>query len=431
MDNQYFLDEMKELLKEDYDKFIATFSDPIVKALRINTLKANVQMIKNEIDLKEKTPFDENTYYIDEEAKLGKHPYHLAGCYYLQDPSATIVVNALDVKENDVVLDLCAAPGGKSTHILNKLNHTGFLFSNEYDHTRANTLLSNIERFSCDNYCLTNNTVEVLCPQLEGVCDKVVVDAPCSGASMFKKYPETVNEYNYNAVVACQNRQLYILDYAYQTLKQEGTLVYSTCTFNKIEDEQVIEKFLAKYPDMELVETGLTCGHPGFDEKGYTRRVWPFDKAEGHFVAKMIKHAPVKKVNIKTLPFSYNKLVEEFISENCLTHFSYTIIKDRIYITRKPLYDLKANIIRQGIMLGEIVKNRIEPHHHFFTAIQQMKQTYDIQNLDELNKFLTGESLFVKNIKGYVQIRYKSIPIGFGKGDGQQIKNKLPKGLRN
>ena len=431
MDNSYFLDEIKQLLdKEDFDKFIKSFSSPLYKALRINRLKANHEIISEEINLKEKTAFDEDTYYLESEDKLGKHPYHLAGLFYLQEPSATMVVNALDIKEGDWVLDLCAAPGGKSTQILSALNKTGFLLSNEYERKRANILLSNIERFSTDNYLITNNSVEDLCPKLLSVFYKVLVDAPCSGAGMFKKYPSSIVEYNYNAVMANQKRQLYILDYAYLTLKENGVLVYSTCTFNKHENEEVVRLFLEKYPDMHLVETNLSCGQPGFDKCGLTRRVFPYQGGEGHFVSKFIKTSSTEKVQLKTLPFSKDKIIDKFIEDNLKEKINYTIINNKVYTSKENLLDLKANILRSGILLGEIVKNRIEPAHHLFISSLKFKRVYNTTDSKIINKYLSGLSIMEKGYKGYVQICYKGIPIGFGKGDGNQIKNKFPKGLR-
>ncbi len=431
MNNNYFIEELKELLtKEEFDAFIKTFDAEIYKSLRINTLKANYKIISEEISLKEKTVFDNDTYYIDSEDKLGKHPYHLAGLFYLQEPSATMVVNALDIKEGDYVLDLCGAPGGKSTQILTKLKKTGFLISNEYDKKRANILLSNIERFGIDNYLITNNTVEDLCPKLLGLFDKVLIDAPCSGASMFKKYPNTIYDYNHNMVIANQKRQLNILDYGYLTLKEQGILVYSTCTFNKYENEEVVKLFLEKYPVMQLVDTNLTCGQAGFDKQGLTRRVFPYQGGEGHFVSKFIKTSKSKETKLKTLPFSKNKLVDDFIKENLNQEINYTIINNKIYVSSKNLIDLKANILRSGILMGEIVKNRIEPAHHFFISNFQFKKVYNTTDFDVISKYLSGLSIMVSGYKGYVQVCYKGIPIGFGKGDNQQIKNKFPKGLR-
>ncbi len=431
MDNSYFLKEIKQLLNEkQFDEFIKSFSQPLYRALRINRLKADYQIISEEIQLKEKTVFDEDTYYLEAEDKSGKHPYHLAGLFYLQEPSATMVVNALDIKEKDWVLDLCGAPGGKSTQILSKLNRTGFLLSNEYERKRANILLSNIERFGCDNYLITNNSVDDLCPELLSVFDKVLVDAPCSGAGMFKKYPDSMYQYNHKMVMANQKRQLYILDYAYLTLKEDGILVYSTCTFNRYENEEVVRLFLEKYPDMKLVNTGLSCGQPGFDKWQLTTRVFPYQGGEGHFVSKFIKTSTTEKIKLKTLPFSKNRVVDNFIEDNLKEKMNYTIINNRVYISKTNLLDLKANVIRSGILLGEIVKNRIEPAHHLFLSDYKFKRVYNTTDSKIINNYLSGLSIMETGYRGFVQICYKGIPVGFGKGDGNQIKNRFPKGLR-
>ena len=428
--NQYFLDQMQQLLgEEDYQRFVASFSLPMAKSLRINTLKADYDLVNSEIALGEQTPFDKDTYYIAEEDKPGKHPFHLAGLYYLQEPSTTMVVNALDVREGDIVLDLCAAPGGKSTQILSRLNNKGFLFANEYDRQRANTLLSNLERYGAANYLLSNSTVDNLCPQLQGICDRVLIDAPCSGASMFKKYPESVSDYTPANVAACASRQLHILSQAARTLKEGGIMVYSTCTYNREENEDVIAAFLAEHPEFELMDSGLTCGQPGFDPQHLTRRVFPYQQGEGHFVAKMIRTGANNPVRIRQLSYSHNPLVDRFLQDHGLK-YDYTVIADRVYLSPQPLYDLKVSILRQGILLGQIVKNRLEPHHHFYSWCRDIKNICELTDAKMLNDFLRGNSLMIPGYRSYVQIRYRGVPIGFGKADGQQIKNHLPKGLR-
>lgn len=429
-DNSYFLSEMRDILSEnDCQKFVLSLNEPMYKALRINTLKTDYKFLSKYISLNERSDFDENTYLIGSDDKLGKHPFHIAGLYYIQEPSATMAVQALDLKEDDFVLDLCAAPGGKSTQILNRLSSNGFLVSNEYDKKRANILLSNLERWGYDNYLLTNNDAKSICEQLEGCCDKVLVDAPCSGASMFKKYPETIKDYNLNSELACQKRQLEILSEAYKALKQEGILVYSTCTYNLIENEQVVEKFSKIFEDMQLVDTGLVCGQKGFDKNGLTRRCFPFNGGEGHFVAKFVKKGSQRKRKLKTLNFSKDRMVDQFIDDNYYGKLKYTIINDKIYCSNKPLLKLNGNSYRSGILLGQIIKNRIEPDHHFFITYKEFKNTYELSD-EELKSFLSGQSLFVNINRGYVQLCYKGVAVGFGKSDGKQIKNHLPKGLR-
>ncbi len=255
--NDYFDQEMKELLGSEYPAFLACSDKPMYKSLRLNPLKTSFDEIKEEnIPLGDPVAFDKDTYYLNSDDKLGNHPFHLGGLYYLQEPSTTMVVNALDIQENDKVLDLCGAPGGKSTHILSKLKGTGLLWSNEIDRNRCQSLLQNLERWGSDNFILTNLAADKLCDKVMGYFDKVLVDAPCSGSSMFKKYPTSLLEYNLASELACQKRQLEILDEAYKALKENGILVYSTCTYNLYENEQVIEQFLNKHPDMNLVDTG-------------------------------------------------------------------------------------------------------------------------------------------------------------------------------
>lgn len=433
--NEYFLNEMKNLLKDEYDAFLKTQDDEMYRGIRINPARTSIDELRQYFDIGEKTPFDENTYYLTSEEKLGTHPFHLGGLYYLQEPSATAAVNALSIQENDKVLDLCAAPGGKSTQILSALNQTGFLVSNEINAGRAETLAGNLERWGYDNYVVTSMETGQLCSQFEGYFDRILVDAPCSGASMFKKYPESVYDYTERNVLACSYRQLEILDNAYKALKEGGTLVYSTCTYNQTENENVVLQFLKNHQDCSLLDTGLKCGRKGieFEDLDVSKltRIFPMDGGEGHFICKMVKNSSSNTSKVRSIPFSHDKTVDDFIKKNMKTGVRYTLINDRIYASTGYLIDFKGRILRQGIPMGTIVKNRVEPHHGFFTAIMNENSFMNRHEADdsEINKFLLGESI-PSGEKGYVQICYKGHPVGFGKGDGRQIKNHLPKGLR-
>ena len=246
---------------------------------------------------------------------------------------------------------------------------------------------------------------------------------------MFKKYPETVKDYNLKLELACQKRQLEILDNAYLTLKENGVLVYSTCTYNKYENEDVIEKFLDKHSDMQLVDTGLAFGEKGFDSCRLTTRIFPYHGGEGHFIAKMIKRSAIKPVKLKRLEFGKNKLVDEFIEENLKQNIKYTIISDKVYCSSEKLLSLNSNIIRSGILLGTLVKNRFEPAHHGYISYHFDKQL-QLDDKKDVIDFLSGNCINKKGYKGYIQVTYKNQPLGFVKGDGIVLKNHLPKGLR-
>ena len=434
--NEYFLNEIKQLFPDEYQQFVDSFSIDMYKSLRINDLKCSrEELLAEGFTMGERTPFDPDSYYVITEDKLGNHPFHNAGCYYLQEPSAAAPVNALGIEPGDRVADLCAAPGGKSTQILNRLNGTGMLWSNEIVWKRCQTLLSNLERWGYANYLLTSMNTAEMADLASGWFDRVLIDAPCSGASMFKKYPDSINEYNESAVKACRKRQLEILENGYQLLKQEGTLVYSTCTYNLIENEETVWNFLKRHPDMELTDTGLKCGRKGMPYKDlkseYLTRITPLDKGEGHFVARMVKHSPVKEKRLNPIAFTHNRLVDEFLKEYGIS-CSYYMKNNEVYYCNEPL-DIR-NTVRQGVLLGTIEKNRFEPHHHLFMCPQisnSFSQNYEINDRDQLVKYLKGESLNAAGIRGYVAVRYQGKTLGFAKGDGRQLKNRLPKGLRN
>ncbi|MBQ4252505.1 MAG: RsmB/NOP family class I SAM-dependent RNA methyltransferase, partial [Erysipelotrichaceae bacterium] len=256
MINSYFDEQMKQLLAEEYPAFRESLEQPLFRSLRINRARTSEDELKqNGFVLKEQSLFDLDTYYIDQ-SQLGNHPFHNGGLYYLQEPSATMAVNALDVREGNAVLDMCAAPGGKSTQILSRLNGTGLLVTNEINSQRCNALLGNIERWGYNNYILCNDTPENIAESFRGFFDRVLVDAPCSGTAMFRKYPESMQQYDEKLVLMNQRRQLQILDQAASCLKYDGVLVYSTCTFNQQEDEEVIWTFLQNHPEFILEDSG-------------------------------------------------------------------------------------------------------------------------------------------------------------------------------
>ena len=435
--NELFLKRMHEMLGDkEYEEYLKTLDLPLYKGLRVNLLKDETKLLEDTFKLT-KSVYSGEGYYIDEDIS-GNHPYHLEGLFYMQEVSATSVVEISDIKEGEWVLDLCAAPGGKSSQIASKLNNTGFLVSNEIIPNRANILLSNMERMGASANMITNTSPDIICSEMAGCFDKVVVDAPCSGEGMFKKHDQATSEWSEEHVVSCANRQGIILDEAYKALKQDGILIYSTCTYSMEENEMCIYEFLQRHPDMELLDCNKEFGRSGYPYKDLdvskVRRILPMDKGEGHFIAKMIKRDQTKRAKLKELSNNASDVAVKFLRDNLSETLPYLYENNnKVYMKDSPFIKLKkTKILRQGIMCGEIVKNRFEPHHHLYLSAinnNRFKNSISLNN-DEVITYLSGNIINRESPKGYVALKCANHIIGFGKSDGRTIKNKYPKGLR-
>lgn len=430
---------MKVLLGDEYEDFLKYYESDNFRGLRVNTLKCGADKLKSMLDFELKpTPFCPDGYYIPKDiVSLGNNPLHHAGAFYIQEPSATSAVEMLGVEHGDFVLDLCAAPGGKSTQIGAKLGGTGLLWSNEIVKNRANILLSNIERMGISNAVVSNAHPEVLCDKLANRFDKVLVDAPCSGEGMFRKNSAACAEWSEEHVKSCADRQLNILNSAKKALKSGGVMVYSTCTFSQEENEGVITQFLEQNPDFTLEDAGVSFGRVALK---HARRIFPMDGGEGHFAAKL------RKAGERIPPFS-EQMSAQKIDPNILDFYdslfpnrpfgeNIKVIKDKIMILPKNYNDDVKGlpVLRAGIILGELVKNRIEPHHSAFMAARpsDCASVVDFdRDSSEIKAFLHGEEVPVSpNIKGYTAVCVNGITVGFGKASGGRLKNKYPKGLR-
>lgn len=436
-----FLKRMKDMLQDEYPKYLKTLEEERFRGVRVNTLKCDVAVFQEEFPYPlTPTPFCQESFYLASNVEhVGNHPLHLAGCCYMQEPSASSAVEILDVQKGDWVLDMCAAPGGKSGQIAAKLANTGFLMSNEIEAKRAQILMSNMERLGVSENIVVSAHPEELCKTCAGWFDKVLVDAPCSGEGMFKKHSAAMEDWSEEHVAACGKRQIQILHSAYHALKEGGILVYSTCTYAMEENEAVVAQFLADFPDMEQEDCHVSFGREGISypgmEKQKVRRIFPMDQGEGHFIAKFRKTGKTKTAKqtwIKqgTLPAFCEKALSEMMD---MPKGYFMIHKDKVFWKPTPFLNLgNMRILRQGVLCGEIIKNRLEPHQHLFTSAflqPYLHQVYSMSE-EETHIFLSGNQLFVQGYKGYVALAYQQYILGFGKGDGMVIKNKYPKGLR-
>ena len=454
-----FEKKMKAFLGDEWDDFLYSYDNNRFQALRFNTLKVQSHeeimriLMVLEISSDKRVSWANEAYYFDENVRPGKHPYHEMGLYYIQEPSAMSAAALLAPKPGMRVLDLCAAPGGKSTQLATYLGDSGLLVSNEINTQRSRILSQNIERMGIKNAIVTNEDSFVLASHFPGFFNAIQVDAPCSGEGMFRKLPEAIEQWSMENVAICAARQKEILDNAAVMLKPGGTIVYSTCTFSKEENEDVIEYFLERHTDFTLEEM---------------ERFWPHKvDGEGHFVAKLVRRGcvdtdlkadrkPKKSKNSKNrknetkpaLTKENMKLLSEFLDETISEDMAAWIKNSRLVMFGEQLYrlpdmevDIKGlKVQRAGLHIGEFKKQRFEPSHSLALALKiseaknVVKLTWDDP---QTTGFFNGQSVMLSDEqaaeckKGWALVCVDGYPAGWGKVNGAQVKNHYPKGLRN
>lgn len=458
-----FREKMKGLLGEEYNSFMESYEKERVQGLRINPIKVSPEKFAelSPFELK-KIPWAREGYYYRQEDRPGKHPYHEAGLYYIQEPSAMAVAELLDPQPGERILDLCAAPGGKTTHIAGRMRGRGFLLSNEIHPVRARVLSQNVERMGIGNAVVSNEDAQSLAGRFPEFFDRIAVDAPCSGEGMFRKDEAARLEWNPRHVEACAARQGEILFHAASMLRPGGRLVYSTCTFSPEENEQVIEEFLLSHPEFSIEEAekkpGLSPGKPEWGKTGLadlekTFRIWPHKtEGEGHYLA-VLKKESNRITERKQTPPSYvrdqsvKKELEIFLRgllaepEQLLCRKEYILFGEQLYLLPPEMIDFKGiRILRPGLHLGTVKKNRFEPSHGLalFLKKEEARQWVELPAAGgEIVKYLKGETLSQEMVsdscldkKGWVLVTVDGFSIGFAKLAGGIFKNHYPKGLR-
>ncbi|MQS88544.1 RsmF rRNA methyltransferase first C-terminal domain-containing protein [Companilactobacillus mishanensis] len=441
-----FKEKYTNLLGDRAPKLFSAIETEIENAFRINPLKPGYKTLTE--SLERPIEYTDIGFYGDID---GNSIDHLCGYIYSQEPSAMYVAEVLDAKPGETVLDLCAAPGSKTTHIASKMASEGLLVSNEINYKRAKVLSSNVERMGIRNTVVTNNSPKDFEKDFNNYFDKILVDAPCSGEGMFRKDPESVKYWSKEYVESCANRQKHIMDSAYKLLNNGGTFVYSTCTFSPEENEENIDYFLNKYPDMQIVEIkkypGMEDGKPewGNDNQNLTKalRMFPDQfKGEGHFICKMQKVGTVANVKSRDLNSGMKKedtqLFDKFIKQNLQEnpYSNYLHIADYLY--NAASLDSRFNklhVLRNGLKLGEFKKNRFEPDIAMILAIEpkELKTIYDLSD-DQFGKYLHGESVILEKQPDFnnkwIGLSYQNKLFSWGRYSNKEIKNVYPKGLR-
>lgn len=492
-----FCQRMRKLLGTEAEEFFVSYEKEREYGLRYNSLKFKSQQEFEEILIREPewelspVPWCVEGYYYNAAVRPGRHPWHEAGAYYIQEPSAMSAVELLDARPGEKICDLCAAPGGKTTQIAGKMQGQGLLVSNEFYGNRAKILSQNVERMGIANAVVLNESTEHLAQVFPELFDRILVDAPCSGEGMFRKEPEAVQEWSPENVGLCATRQQEILNHAAEMLKPGGAMVYSTCTFAPEENEQCICHFLEHHPEfsVEASEIGekyfshgqaewadFACSSAEADmwreEIAKSYRLWPHKlRGEGHFAVRLRKadgqsenmgmsaDVPVgkQKQNRKAAKDKEAIRLEAAVSD--FREFQkqdlqidleeklpgrYVLFSDQLYLLPEEMPELKGlKVVRAGLHLGTCKKNRFEPSHALALYLhpEDVKQSVELSSESGKTegaaecsgalKYLHGETVTCgSEQKGWTLVCVDGLSLGWGKAVNEVVKNHYPKGLR-
>lgn len=456
---EQFTLRMRRLLGEDYDAFSASFSRPRAVGLRLNPLKGTSLPDLSAFSLTP-VPWEPCGYYYDPETRPGKSAYHEAGLYYLQEASAMAPAALLDPKPGERVLDLCAAPGGKSTQLAGKMQGRGLLVCNEINSKRAKILASNIERLGIANALVLNEHPQRLEARFWGFFDKILVDAPCSGEGMFRKEPSMVKDWLEKGPDYYAEIQRTVVTAAAKLLRPGGQLVYSTCTFSKHENEETIERLIKEEGftllPLPLPEEREALGFaPGLGACAGAARLFPHRlDGEGHFVALLQKNI-YSDNSAATLPKhkekadskgALKKLPEEWLDFAKDLHVKwdarcFRLYDGRLYVlpealTGKNIRSLR--FLRTGLYLGEVKQKRFEPSQALamYLRKEEFALSVDLKADDErVFRYLKGETLDLEDLaargaKGWCLVCVDGYPLGWGKLANGTLKNKYYPGWR-
>ena len=358
--------------------------------------------------------FDKNKY------ELGKSIYHMLGCFYLQEPSAMVPAYLLNASNDDLVLDMCAAPGGKTVQTSFLLNNKGLIIANDLSRSRASIIVENVERLGLGNVIITNNDLSLIYQKYINKFDIIILDAPCSGSGMFRKEEKMEDDWSYGKVLKFAETQKQLISIAYKMLKPGGLLMYSTCSFSKEEDEDVISHLLAN-SDAEIIELNNPLYYKNKNKPLGVHLFPSIFPGEGHYLC-LIKKPGICLSNSQKESKNSNKYGLDFKEIYNFGNFIFGLNQD--------FKSKDFNILRLGVKVGELIKNEIKYDYHYAHYISSFENELEL-NDEEINKYLMGETINKAGNKGWILLKYQGIPLDFTKSDGRIIKNHLPKFLRN
>ena len=409
----------KYMSQKEIEALDASLKGKSKHALLLNTNKMSEEMLLSLFPNLTRHPIVKNGYLYDkDEYDLGKSIYHALGCFYLQEPSAMVPAFLLDPKPGELVLDLCAAPGGKSMQASLLMNNQGLIISNDLSKQRAFSISENAERLGRGNLLITNNDFSLIYQKYQNYFDRIILDAPCSGSGMFRKEDKMEEDWSYQKVLKFASIQKELIVMSYQMLKPGGTMVYSTCSFSYEEDEEVID-YLLENTDASIID--IKDNPLFYKSNGKGIHLLPsLFPGEGHYICLISK--PGSSLNSRFEEGSNRFKVET-------TYKSVEKYGDYLFTMSEKINTKLLNIIRYGVKVGELIKDEIKFDHHYAHFVDNFSKTKDI-SFEDLIKYYQGETLNYQTDKGYVLLRYQNINVDIAKSDGRIIKNRLPKGLR-
>lgn len=451
---------INKLLKDEAEEFWREIQErPARSGLRINSGKTFPEVLQGLPVRLDPLPWEENGYLVEATGDLGKHPFHAAGLYYLQEPSAMAAVEVLQPQPGEHILDLAAAPGGKSTQIVTRMNNTGLLLANDPHPGRVQALARNLERWGARQTAITRDQPQRLADALGPIFNRVLVDAPCSGEGMFRSHPGERKRWSPNFVQRCAAQQQEILWYAAKLVKPDGVLVYSTCTFNTRENEQVVSGFLKACPDFSLEEPHPVSGFsPGIDRgenadilKTKSVRIWPHRApGEGHYIAcfhkdpaRAERQQAFQTANLPGIDSDQAAEYKRFF-DAALTCSKETdgfrpgnpglhVFGNRLYAVPEglpPLSGLKVH--HWGWWLGTFHHGRFRPSHALAVGIRKEAAQKVLElpvNGTKVAHFLRGLPLDSAGEAGWILITTAGVPLGWGKRANGRLKSFSPSWL--
>ncbi|MEG1756031.1 MAG: RsmF rRNA methyltransferase first C-terminal domain-containing protein [Clostridia bacterium] len=431
-----FLKRMQTQIGGDFAAYLDAMNQPVRRALRVNTLKISVSDFISLCDFSlEPTGMLPESFFFPDAVAIGRHPLHTTGLCYVQEPSASLPAALLPIIPGMMVLDLCAAPGGKSGQLAAKLGGSGLLIANEPVPARANVLQFNLERLGVTNMVITCCYPEALASALPGFFDAVLVDAPCSGEGMFRRDAAAVAAWSPEHVHACALRQHGILEQANTLLKSGGHLVYSTCTFSPEENDGIIEAFLSAHPDNALLESRQLYPHTCAGEGQFAAILFKGESVPPSAKQSMFARRSEPHVLGQPLRGPEQSAWLHLLHETCFippANPPLLLPDGRIVLPPQPMPPFPGiRILRAGLLAAELKTGRVEPNHALFLGLpaSHFRNVLELSD-SEISAFLAGETVPCNaNRSGWCAACFHGYPLGFGKAVSGTLKNHLPKGL--